>query len=229
MRPWVMTQEWRDVLFLHWPVSAKDIRDHIPSELKLDLYDNMAWLGLVSFQVKGNRPRLVPPIPGLSSYLELNVRTYVSYKGKSGVFFFSLDANNPVIVKLATIGNFLPYRQANIHLQKRNNIFSVSSKVSNANSIPETLITSFEPMPEIMEGTSLERWLTERYCLWTKINNDLYRVDIWHAPWKLQNVKGGVVENSMASFLKGDYQKNPPIAHYSKRKKVRSYLPIKEK
>ena len=127
-KPWIMTQEWHHVLFLHWPVSPEEIRKHIPAELELDLYEVKAWIGLVFFEVKGNRPRFIPPFPGLQSYLELNVRTYVTYKGKAGVHFFSLDANHPFIVKLTTFSNFLPYRNAEIILNKQKKIFSIDSK-----------------------------------------------------------------------------------------------------
>lgn len=227
-RPWIMTQEWHHVLFLHWPVSPEDIREHIPSELELDLYENKAWIGLVFFQVKGNRPRLIPPLPGLQSFLELNIRTYVTYKGKSGVHFFSLDANHPIVVKLTTLGNFLPYRYANINFS-RGKKFSVKSNYMPQDALAENLFTIYKPMPKIIKSTLFNRWLTERYCLWTQTKGRLFRIDICHSPWLLQDVIGQTYENTMASYLKNDFQLKSPVAHYSKMKKVRIYSPILEK
>ena len=124
-----------------------------------------AWIGLVFFQVKGNRPRFIPPLPGLQSYLELNVRTYVTYKGKAGVHFFSLDASHPFIVKLTTFGNFLPYRNAKINFKKHKKTFLIYSKCECKY---ESLLTTFKPIAEPIESTQLNTWLTERYCLWAK-------------------------------------------------------------
>ncbi|MFX3672933.1 MAG: YqjF family protein [Paenisporosarcina sp.] len=227
-KPWILTQEWHDVLFLHWPVSPDTLRKHIPTELELDLYNNEAWIGLIFFKVKGNRPRFIPPVPGMSSFLEINIRTYVTYKGRAGVYFFSLDINNPFIVKLATLGNFLPYKHAKISLKRRNNAFTIKSIRFDKNAHPEHLITSFEVVSQVIERNHFEQWLTERYHLWAKPKDHLFRVDTIHSPWKLQNVSGTIHVNTMGSFLKSNFQGKPPIAHYSKMKKARVFSPIKE-
>ncbi|QFF97672.1 DUF2071 domain-containing protein [Psychrobacillus glaciei] len=225
---WIMTQVWHDVLFLHWPVSPDDLVEHIPPELELDLYNGRAWIGLIFFKVKGNRPRLTPSILGFSSFLELNVRTYVTFEGKVGVHFFSLDANNSLIVKLSTLGGFLPFRHAKISLKRRKNKFTIQSIYRDKKTIREVFVTTFESMPSSIESNPFERWLTERYHLWTKTKDQLFRVDIRHSPWILQNVTGRVIENSMGTFLKSNYQVNAPIAHYSKMKKALIFPPVKE-
>lgn len=227
-KPWLITQEWHDVLFLHWPVSPDFMRKHIPLELEIDLFNNLAWIGLIFFKVKGNRPRFIPPVPGLHSFLELNVRTYVTYKGISGIHFFSLDANNPLIIKLATLGNFLPYRNAKVSLKQHKKTFTLHSRRIHKNTFPETLFTSYEPISRPIERDHLEKWLTERYHLWTKPKQHLFRVDISHSPWILQNVTATIHENTMAVFLKSDIQAECPLAHYSKMKKARIFPPVKE-
>src|SRR5258708_37918474 len=90
--PWIMAQRWHDVLFAHWRVPPESLRPLIPEGLGLDLFQGQAWLGVVPFRMTGVRPRLVPPLPWLSAFPELNVRTYVVAGGKPGVWFFSLDA-----------------------------------------------------------------------------------------------------------------------------------------
>ena len=79
-----------------------------------------------------------------------------------------------------------------------------------------------------MESTQLNTWLTERYRLWTRTKGRLFRVDISHSPWRLQNVKGLVHENAMALLLKDNFQVERPLAHYSRLKKARFYPPILE-
>jgi len=223
-----MTQEWHNVLFLHWPISPEVLRKHIPSELELDLYNNQAWIGLIFFEVKGNRPRFIPPIPGLNSFLEINIRTYVTYQGRAGIHTFSLDVNNPLIVGLATLGSFLPYHSAKMSFKRRKNTFTINSRRLNR-SFPEALITSFEPIPSVNERNQLDRWLTERYHLWTKPKNQLFRIDTFHSHWQLQKVKGTVQLNTMGSFINNDFLDKQPIAHYSNMKKAIIFPPIKER
>ena len=82
--PWVMRQKWHDLLFMHWPVAVQDLRPLIPRELELETFDGTAWVGVVPFHMSGIRLRGLPPIPGLSAFPELNVRTYVRSGTKPG-------------------------------------------------------------------------------------------------------------------------------------------------
>ncbi|HXV61627.1 MAG TPA: DUF2071 domain-containing protein, partial [Vicinamibacteria bacterium] len=85
---------WHDLLFAHFRVPEKALTPLIPSGLALDTFEGETWLGVVPFRMTGVKPRGCPSIPGLSSFLELNVRTYVVARGKRGVWFFSLDASS---------------------------------------------------------------------------------------------------------------------------------------
>ncbi len=91
--PWVMMQEWHDVYFLHWPIHLEDIRPFVPPELEIDTFEERAWISFVYFQTKNMTARGKVPIPWGHSFLELNTRTYVKYKGNVGVYFFSLDVS----------------------------------------------------------------------------------------------------------------------------------------
>ncbi|MCP4081054.1 MAG: DUF2071 domain-containing protein, partial [Planctomycetaceae bacterium] len=82
--------EWNDLLFAHWPVSAETLAPHLPEGLEVDTLEGQAWIGLVPFQMADVAPRFVPAIPGVSAFPEMNVRTYVTCRGKPGVWFFSL-------------------------------------------------------------------------------------------------------------------------------------------
>lgn len=227
-KPWIMTQEWHDVLFLHWRIAPQLVQPHIPKELQLDLYEGQAWMSIVSFKAKYTRPRLLPPIPIAGTYLELNVRTYVKYKEKSGVFFFSLDADSPLAVKTASAGNFLPYLHARMMMAAHGEVYRFKSKRINRNSFPETLDLSFKVTSSIFKKSELEDWLTERYCLWTKPKNQLFRVDIEHSPWQLFYVKGTIYKNTMASFMDFSFPQDLAVTHYSVKKKVRFFPPVPE-
>ena len=101
-QPWIMRQTWRELLFAHWPLPIAAFTDRLPPGLALDTFDGQAWIGLVPFVMSGVRPRDLPPVAGLSRFAELNVRTYVTRDGKPGVWFYSLDASNPIAVAIAS-------------------------------------------------------------------------------------------------------------------------------
>jgi len=107
-----MTQIWHELLFAHWPVAPDILRALVPAVLTLDTFEGQCWVGVVPFHMSYVRPRGVPPVPGLSAFPELNVRTYVTLNGIPGAYFFSLDAGNTLAVALARKLFHLPYFRA---------------------------------------------------------------------------------------------------------------------
>ena len=115
---WFMTQSWHDLLFAHWPVDARVLQERLPAGLLLDTFDGQAWIGIVPFRMTNVAPRGVPPVPFVSEFLELNVRTYVTLQGKPGVFFFSLDAGRLLAVLGARAMFRLPYFAASMRVTR---------------------------------------------------------------------------------------------------------------
>lgn len=103
---------WSELLFAHWPIDPNVLTPQLPSGLTLDTREGTGWIGIVPFLMSDVAPRCVPPFPKLSRFLELNVRTYVICDGKPGVWFFSLDAANPIAVRAARATLNLPYMDA---------------------------------------------------------------------------------------------------------------------
>ena len=118
-RPWVMGQTWRRLLFLHWPVAAERLRPLVPTALELEEWDGSAWLGITPFRVEGLRARGLLPLPLLSSFDEINCRTYVRRGDRAGIWFFSLDASSRLAVEAARRTYRLPYRYARHPLEPR--------------------------------------------------------------------------------------------------------------
>ena len=99
--PWVMAQTWDDLAFLHWRVPPEVLRPRVPAGLELDTFDGSAWLGITPFRLERLRVRGTFPFPVLSSFLEINVRTYATAERKPGIWFFSLDTESPMAVQAA--------------------------------------------------------------------------------------------------------------------------------
>ena len=119
MAPWIMTQRWNDLLFLHYSLPPEVIRPLVPDVLTLDTYQQRAWVSVTPFWINHLRPPGVPSLPWFSHFAEINVRTYVTRDGKPGVYFFSLDASNLSAVWGARVFYRLPYWQAAMKVKGR--------------------------------------------------------------------------------------------------------------
>jgi uncharacterized protein YqjF (DUF2071 family) len=193
-----MQQTWHDLLFAHWPVPAATLRPLIPTQLTLDTFDRECWVGVIPFHMSGIRRRGIPPLPGLSRFPELNVRTYVKYGEKRGVYFFSLDAANLPAVWAARTFYHLPYFRADMATQEREGFIHYSSRRYRASA---EFRGSYRPTTEVglASKDSIEHWLTERYCLYTEQRGQLYRGDIHHRPWPLQTAEAEFEINTVAA------------------------------
>ena len=95
-RPHSMIQEWRHLSLLHWKINPACLAPYIPDDLEIGTYEENAYVSIVPFMMVGVRPRLAFPVPGISTFPEFNIRTYVKHGEKAGVFFITLDAQSRV-------------------------------------------------------------------------------------------------------------------------------------
>jgi uncharacterized protein len=198
-RPWLMGQTWEDLLFVHRRASAESLRRHLPAGLELDRHDGEAWLGITPFRITALRPRGLPPLPFVSSFLELNTRTYVTAGGKPGIWFFSLDAASGLAVEGARRGYKLPYFRADITAEWSGGSVRYESRRRDPRGEAAAFRARYRPVGEIFEADpgSLEHFLTERYCLYTTDQGRLKRAEIHHEPWPLQTAEATIEENTM--------------------------------
>jgi uncharacterized protein len=218
---WVMGQTWEDLLFAHWRVSAEEVRRLVPDGLSVDEHDGSAWLGITPFSISGLRLRGTLPLPGVSSFPELNVRTYVTAQDKPGIWFFSLDTSSALAVEAARRFYRLPYFKARISLERLDERLAVVSSRRGGPplfafeaSYRAARAEHFEPQPG-----SLEHFLTERYCLYAHDRGRLYRADIHHAPWQLREAKAWIEQNTMLPDGLA-LPAEPPLCHLAERQDV---------
>lgn len=188
-------QTWSDLLFVHWRVPAAELRPLLPAEVAIDEFDGSAWVGLVLFHMSGVRPWWFPALPGVSDFHETNVRTYVTYRGEPGVWFFSLDAANSLAVRVARWRWRLRYFFAEMSLARRDSLIEYRSQRLWPLPLPGHTDVVAEigdwwpnggPQGEARLGT-LEFFLTERYLLFTELApGRIARGQVHHRPYPLQ-------------------------------------------
>jgi uncharacterized protein len=183
----IMYQHWGKLLFLHWSLPAESLRPLIPDPLVIDTFDGAAWISITPFTMWGVRPAFLPPIPFLSESHELNVRTYVHLDGDPGIWFFSLDASNPIAALGARLTFHLPYFSAHMSLERRSHTLRFASRRSHPHAASaefKAVWTVGNRLPQSESG-SLQFFLTERYALYSGRKDALYRARIFHRPWPL--------------------------------------------
>ena len=225
---WALSMKWHDVLFMHWPVPAGWLRPLIPPSLELDSFDGSAWLGVVPFRMSGVKPRYLPSVPLLSNFPEINLRTYVTRNGKPGVWFFSLDAHNPVAVRLARATFSLPYFDAKMSSRSSGDTVAYRSVRTHKGAPPATFVGRYRPTDVRFDSGpgTLENFLTERYCLYSADGRGhVRRGDIHHKLWTLQGAEVEVEEMEMTGQIGVTLPRTEPVIHLARRLDVVAWAP----
>jgi uncharacterized protein len=214
---WLLAQTWESLLFAHWQVPLELLRPHVPDELELDTYEGDTYLAVVPFRLTNLRLRGLPPLPGVSSFLELNCRTYVTHGGqRPGVWFFSLDASSRLAVATARRTYKLPYFHARMEGPPHYRCARIDAER------PHVFEGTYRPVGRTFnaESGSLEHFLTERYCLYTTDGAGvLHRAEVHHPPWPLQAAEAELELNTIppdgCEEVSGE-----PLLHYAVRQDV---------
>jgi hypothetical protein len=217
--PWIMQQTWHDLLFAHWSLPESAMRSLVPASLTLDRFDGRCWMGVVPFRMSDIHARGLFPFFGLSQFAELNVRTYVTYGGKPGVYFFSLDAANLPAVWAARQFYHLPYFYAVMSSQEAAGEIRYRSHRQKGDA---EFRGQYHPTTEVRlrEKGTIEHWLTERYCLYTTHHGRVYRGEIHHQPWPLQEAEAEIEVNTVAAAAGIALPAIAPLLHFAHRLEV---------
>jgi uncharacterized protein len=187
----VMYQKWRDLLFLHWEYDPAEIQKSLPPGLYVDTYEGKAYVGIVPFFMRDVRPRFVPNVPGVSNFMETNIRTYAyNDKGVAGVWFYSLDANQWLAVKAARTFFKLPYFYARMAAE-RNRLSGDIDYTCWRRGTGPALTSHFryrgtQGTPHHAQPGTLEFFLVERYILFADLGQGrLMTGQVHHHPYPL--------------------------------------------
>jgi uncharacterized protein YqjF (DUF2071 family) len=229
---WAMSQRWNDLLFAHWPMRAAEIEAHLPDGLEADIFQGSAWLGVVPFWMDKIQLKGLPSVPGARSFPELNLRTYVRDQrtGTPGVYFFSLDASNPLAVMIARNFFHLPYYWARMRITPLADSGNESRGVREFSFYSRRLLSGkpvkfvaryrgLGPSRKLVQSRlgTIEYFLTERYCLFTRdALGRLFKANIHHIPWPLEDAEAEFEENDLAAAVGLELPDTKPLLHYSR-------------
>lgn len=184
-----MFQRWDELLFLHWRWDPAEIQATLPPGLQVDTFEGEAWLGVVPFFMRNVRPRFCPAIPWISHFLELNLRTYVfDEQGRSGVWFYSLDCNQPLAVWTARTFFHLPYEHARMDADRTRDRWVRYGCRRTGGDHDSEFVYRVSRETQAAEPGSLEFFLAERYLLFANTPGGLRAGQVHHQPYPLGGV-----------------------------------------
>ncbi len=189
---------WSDLLFAHWRISPEEARGIVPAPLVPELHDGSGWLGVVPFLMSRVRPRLLPPVPPISRFPELNVRTYATYQGRPGVWFLSLDAAGRLGCRIGRDAAGLPYHHATMTMGVDGEGW-IDCRSARRIGTAE-FQGRYRPVGPVRPASELERFLTERDGLWSMRRPGRPEwLAIRHGPWPLQDARLELAVQSMTA------------------------------
>ncbi|WP_339105517.1 DUF2071 domain-containing protein [Haloterrigena salinisoli] len=223
--PHVASMTWRDGLFVHWPVDADALRPHVPDRLTLETRDGDAWLSVLPFVLTDVGLRGVPTV-ARTAVAELNVRTYVRYRGDPGLFFFSIDVGNPLIAAIVGRTTRLPVYHAHMRVSADNGHVDFSSTRSqtavgarprfDGDAPPARFDATYRPEGDVFrpEPDTLAYWLVERRRFYAAEDRRVLTGEIAHERWPLQPATVTIHENTMFEVNDLPEPIDEPVVHY---------------
>ena len=230
--PVLMFQNWHHLLFLHWEVPPGELQRLIPPELTIDTFEGNAYVGLVPFTITGVRPVLAPPLPWISNFHEVNVRTYVHCEGRDpGVWFFSLDASSALAVAAARAAYKLPYFHSQIDFIASNDpiptIDFVAHRDDPLGTTPANARIRYAPMEGLVTKAppgTIEHFLIERYILYSAdAEHHLHRARVHHQPYPVQRADVMDCEETLIWAAGIRRSEGYPLRHYASEVNVKVY------
>lgn len=179
---WRFYQEWNRTIFLNWEVDLDELKKLVPEEIEIDLFEGKPWVSLVAFTMEKIRPKYLPYFPPVSNFDEINIRTYVKFKNKKGVYFLSIEGGKLLSCKVSKLISELPYRfsktKRNLHQYSSSNL-----------EFKDELNIEFSIGKKMEAKSKLDHWLTERYALFQDTKTSVNAFEIHHLEWEIKELQ----------------------------------------
>ena len=227
---------WRDGLFCHWPVDPGVLEPHVPDLLRLERRDGDAWLSVLPFVLTNVGIRGAPSI-ARTAFGELNVRTYVRYRGDPGLFFFSIDVGNPLVAAIVGRTTRLPVYHAHIRVGADGDRVAFRSTrgqtdvgvqpAFDRDEPPARFDATYRPDGEVFraEPGTLAYWLSERRRFYAAERRGVLTGEIAHDPWPLQPADVTIHENTAFEASDLPEPTGEPVAYYCRELPMTGSIP----
>lgn len=212
----IMRQRWERLTFLHWSFDPADVQRLLPDFLRVETFDGAAWVGLVPFfmrvQTGGGHG-----LPWVSTFPETNVRTYVvDPEGRTGIWFFSLDAARFGAVAVARTTYRLPYFWSAMDVTERldETAYRCRRRLPGPHATSRTTVRVGPPI-QPSDLQERDHFLTARWTLFSVAGSRCRYADAWHEPWPLRRAEIGDLDDGLVAAAGLPRPVGDPLVHYS--------------
>jgi uncharacterized protein YqjF (DUF2071 family) len=222
--PWVLQMVWRDICFVHWRADGERLQRYLPRGVELDYHLGTAWLSVVPFRMIAIHARFAPILPGFADVAEINLRTYVRIGGVPGIWFFSLDADSPLVVRSARLTTGLPYFDARITTYEDDAGISYSTERTARGCVAGRFAARYSaaPVEHVLGPGSLEAFLHERYRFFAGRATRIVSGEIRHRPWSIGAITIDITHNTLGALVEHSLADEPDSAFFARKLDVRA-------
>ena len=226
----VWRQQWLEFFALHRAYPPEAIQALLPAELTVDTFDGKAWVGLTPLLMNDVAPVGLPPMPWISRFPEINLRTYVrGPDGEDGLWFFSLEAARLPFVLAARSLYGAPYVWSSMRFERLDErVRRYESRrrwPGPEGAVVDLTVEVGEAIPE-GEVSELEVWLTGRWRAYSVHPlAGLLVADVGHPAWPLWRASLRHLDETVLEAAGLPTRSDPPLVHFSPGVGIRLGLP----
>jgi uncharacterized protein YqjF (DUF2071 family) len=213
----IMLQRWERLTFVHWWFHPSTVQGLLPAWLRVETFDDVAWVGLVPFFMRVATPG-GHRFGWVSNFCETNVRTYVrDREGRSGIWFFSLDAARLGAVITARSTYRLPYFWSRMRLDERGDDITYTCRrrwPDPCSATSRVQVRISEPLGAA-ELDRRDHFLTARWVLFSSAGDRTRFARASHAPGPLYRADVVDVDDQLIIAAGLPSAQHEPIVHYS--------------
>jgi uncharacterized protein len=202
---------WLTQTFVHWAYPPETVQALLPDELVVDEYEGAAWVGLTPFVMADVRPGVVPAsLPGLPTFAETNLRTYVRHRGgRDGLWFLSLEVACPLMLGARAIG--APYHAGALRVSRDAGTVVYEGSRWGGEASYRLVVRPGDPV----RPTERDVWLTSRWRAYTRRLGRLWQTPVEHEPWPMARATVDVLDETLTAAAGLPAPQGRPVVHFS--------------
>ncbi|MFD5268958.1 YqjF family protein [Streptomyces sp. NPDC058335] len=203
---------WLTQTFVHWRFRPEAVQALLPRELVVDEYEGAAWVGLTPFVMADVRPPGIPAVvPGLPTFAETNLRTYVRHRQRGdGLWFLSIEVAFPLMLAARAVG--APYNPGTLSVSASGGTVSYAGSRWIGGASYRLTVRPGDPV----EPTERDVWLTSRWRAYTRRLGMIWETPVEHEPWPLADAAVDVLEETLTTTAGLPAPLGEPVVHFSK-------------
>jgi len=228
-RPWRVAQAEEDVLFLHYEVDPTVVRRLVPPVFDLQLVGDAAWVGILSLTMADVRFRVVPfRLPAaVRQFPEVDVVTYVTYAGRRGIYFLSIESARRWLSPPVRWLTGLPYLYSGLRIDAEGGVVRVTAGPRPSQGAATAMFdVAYEPRATIdppVRGSPVHALVDQLSAFVIDPFGQVCELDEVHEPWSLVEANVEIRANTLGLACGIDLDDRPKLAHYARERRILSW------